>query len=95
MGIIELMDGFFVEIDPLNYTLKRKYVGKTRDGSEKEAVKIYGHYPNLKAALKRFVELIRLSEIINIHVSLDEYLKALEKADKRVMEFLSNLKLSY
>lgn len=94
MGIIELMDGFFVEIDPLNYTLKRKYTGKTRDGTDKDAVKIYGHYHNLKSALKRFVELIRLSEIIDIHVSLDGYLEALEKADKRVVEFLNNLKLS-
>ena len=94
MGIIELMDGYFIEVDPLNYTLKQRYKGKSRDGSEKDAAKIHGYYSSLKAALKHFFKLVRVDEISGCSVSLDEYLSALEKADKRVMEFLRQLKLS-
>ena len=38
MGVIELLDGFYIEVDPLNYTLKQRYSGSTRDGGERAAI---------------------------------------------------------
>lgn len=95
MGTIELFDGYFVEIDPLNYTLKQRYKGKTASGAEREGFRIFGYYPNLKSALKRFSDLIRVDKIKGMSVSLNEYIKAIENADKKVMDFLETLEVRH
>lgn len=93
MGTVELLNGYYIEIDPLNYTLKQRYKGSTKEGAEREGVRICGYYPTLKTALKRFSELMRLNEIDGRHVSLYEYTEAIVKADKKVMEFLDKLEV--
>lgn len=35
MTTINLTNGYFIEIDDLNYTLKQRYKGKTKDGEER------------------------------------------------------------
>lgn len=37
MTTIALKNGYYIEIDPLNYTLRQKYTGETKSGEEKEA----------------------------------------------------------
>lgn len=36
MRIIKLINGYYIEIDPLNYTLRQEYIGKTKEGKEKK-----------------------------------------------------------
>ena len=55
MTTVTLKNGYFVEIDPLNYTLKRKYIGKTKVGKEKEAVKIIGYYGTMGKAIEEYI----------------------------------------
>lgn len=93
MGVIELLDGFYIEVDPLNYTLKQRYSGSTRDGGERAGTRIHGYFPKLESALKRFCELERLEEIKGRRISLYEYTGAIVRADKKVMEFLAGLNL--
>lgn len=31
---IELIDGYFIEVDELNHTLKQRYQGETKDGEK-------------------------------------------------------------
>lgn len=31
---IELVDGYFIEVDELNHTLKQRYQGETKDGEK-------------------------------------------------------------
>ena len=93
MGIIELLNGFYIELDSLNYTLKQRYKGVSKDGSEKEAVRIHGHFPNIKESLKRFLELMRLDSIDGKHVSLYEYTEIIVKTDEKVMAFLDKLEV--
>lgn len=95
MGTIELFDGYFIEIDPMNYTLKQKYKGKSMNGEEREAFRIFGYYPNLKSALKRFSDLVRLDEIKHTTISLDDYVNAIENADKKLMAFLEKLEVRH
>ena len=33
---VEMQDGYFVEIDSLNHTLRQRYAGQDKDGNEKE-----------------------------------------------------------
>lgn len=91
MGTITLMDGFYIEIEPLNYTLKESYTGKTQDGKDRCGTRIYGYFNDEKGALEKFFKVYRLKEIEGKELSLTEYIKAIEKADKKVMNFLSEL----
>ena len=44
---INLINGFYIDTDNRNFTLKQKYIGTRKDGTKKEAVKIHGHYGSL------------------------------------------------
>lgn len=55
---IILNDSFYIEVDSYNYTLRKEYkTGEisSKTGSEK-IVRDNWFYPNLKGALKRFVD---------------------------------------
>lgn len=87
--IIELIDDYFIEADELNHTLKKRYVGKTKEGQEKEAEKTIGHYKNVNDCLERLVRLICLDECDGMVISLREYAEQAEKAFKKVEEWRS------
>lgn len=59
---IELIDGYFIEVDELNHTLKQRYQGDTKDGKKKSAERIIGYYPSVRACVERIVKLILLDE---------------------------------
>ena len=43
MTTIELKNRYYIEIDPLNYTLRQRYVGQTRDGEKRDASRTCGY----------------------------------------------------
>lgn len=92
MTKIELRDGYYIEVDEMNATLRQKYTGKTKEGEEKEAERTIGYYKTVTDALERFICLYRLSEMDEMNISLHEYVNALKKADSEVKEFLQGLK---
>ena len=85
--IIELIEGYFIEVDELNHTLKQMYTGEDKNGNPKEGcVRTIGYFPNVQACLERIVRLIPLDENDGTVISLREYAEAAEKAFKRVSE---------
>lgn len=85
---IELMEGYFVEADELNHTLKhKKMVLDKETGEEKEVERIIGYFPNVQACLERVVRLISLDENDSMVISLREYAKSAEKAFNKVREW--------
>ena len=92
MTKIELRDGYFIEVDEMNATLKQKYIGKDKNGNEKEAEKIIGYYSKPTDAMERFVVLNRTDKMDGMELSIGEYADELKKADKEVLEFLQALK---
>lgn len=48
MTRIYLKNGYYIEVDTMNYTLKREYIGKDKDGNVKNAVKACGYFPNIR-----------------------------------------------
>ena len=92
MTTIELKNGYFIEVDDLNSTLKQRYIGKTKNGEDKECEKIIGYFNKPIDALERFVRLNRLDAMEGMKLSLDEYVEALKKADREVIEFLGNFR---
>lgn len=87
--IIELINDYFIEVDELNHTLKKRYMGKTKDGIEKQTEKTIGHYKNVQDCLERIVRLIPLDENDGAVISMREYAEQAEKAFKRVEEWRS------
>ena len=47
MTTITLKYGYYIEIDPLNYTLRQKFKGQTREGQEKDSVRNCGYFGNI------------------------------------------------
>lgn len=91
MATIELRDGYFIELDDMNSTLKKRYIGKNKDGVEKEMVKTIGYYPKPIDAIERFICLNRLDKIEGMELSISEYVNELKQADKEVIEFLKQI----
>lgn len=91
MTKIELRDGYFIEVDEMNATLKKRYIGKSKDGVEKEMVKTIGYYPKPIDAIERFICLNRLDKMDGMELSISEYVNELKKADKEVIEFLKQM----
>lgn len=85
---IELLEGYFVEVDELNHTLKhKKTVLDKKTGEKKEVERIIGYFPNVQACLERVVRLISLDENDGAVISLLEYAKSAEKAFNKVREW--------
>ena len=91
MTKIEIRDGYFIEVDEMNATLKKKYIFKKKDCAEKEGVKTIGYYPKPIDAIERFICLNRLDKMDGMELSISEYVNELKKADKEVMEFLKQM----
>lgn len=94
MTVIDLRDGYFIEVDEMNSTLKQRYQGKTKDGQAKEAERTIGYYPKPVDALKRFVEINRADKMDNMRLYISEYVKELKKADAELMIFLKEMQIS-
>ena len=93
-GTIELIEGYFIEVDELNHTLKKKYTGKDKKtGEEKPAEKIIGYYKNTQDCVERLVRLVCLDEIQGAVISLREYAERAEKAFKKVEEWRNKVEL--
>ena len=83
---VKLNHGFFIEIDALNYTLRRKYKGKARDGREKDAVKTCGYFGNIESAVKEYLRLVQLENLKDETLSSEKFLLAIDKSNEVAVE---------
>lgn len=88
---VELQDGYFVEIDPLNYTLRQRYAGQDKDGNEKESVRTIGYFGDTKQCVKALLERYPRELSEKAQISFDEYLELLDKAYTRSEQFVNSL----
>ena len=70
---INLINGFYIETDNRNFTLKQKYIGTRKDGTMKEAVKIISHCGSLEQALELFLRINQVPKEAKIAVDLMSY----------------------
>ena len=83
---IELQDGYFIEVDPLNCTLRQKYSGKTKDGEEKESVRTPGYYGSIRQAVDRYIILSQLDFMDGMSIDLKEYVDLIERLNKSAVQ---------
>ena len=85
---INLINGFYIDVTPNNFTLKQKYTGTRKDGTKKEAVKIHGHYGSLEQALELFLRINQVPKESKLSVDLMEYANHIEQSNKEAVRAL-------
>ena len=79
MTTIDLKNGYYIEIDTLNYTLRQKYTGKTKSGEEKEAFRTLGYFGNVESAIRKYIELSQMDVLDGERLTLEEYVESIQK----------------
>ena len=79
---INLINGFYIETDNRNFTLKQKYIGTRKDGTKKESVKIISHCGSLEQALELFLRINQVPKESKMAVDLMAYASLVEQSNK-------------
>ena len=85
---ISLINGFYIETDNRNFTLKQKYIGKRKDGTKKEAVKIISHCGSLEQALELFLRINQVPKEAKMAVDLMSYADFIKQSNKEAVQAL-------
>ena len=85
---INLINGYYIETDNRNFTLKQKYIGKRKDGTKTEAVKIISHCGSLEQALELFLRINQVPKEAKMAVDLMYYANYIEQSNKEAVRAL-------
>ena len=88
---INLINGFYIETDNRNFTLKQKYIGKRKDGTKKESVKIISHCGSLEQARDLFLRINQVPKDAKLSVDLMEYAYFIEQSNKESVQSLKQI----
>ena len=87
---ITLNSDYFIEIDPLNYTLKQQYSGRTKDGKPRDRERIIGYFGNLRQCIERYIEENQLDKLAGQEMPLVQYVRMVENANKKALNELED-----
>lgn len=85
---INLINGFYIETDNRNFTLKQKYIGTRKDGTKKDSVKIISHCGSLEQALELFLRINQVPKEAKMAVDLMAYASLVEQSNKEAVRAL-------
>ena len=85
---INLINGFYIETDNRNFTMKQKYIGTRKDGTKKESVKIISHCGSLEQALDLFLRINQVPKEAKMAVDLMSYASLVEQSNKEAVRAL-------
>ena len=85
---INIINGFYIDVTPNNYTLKQKYIGTRKDGTKKESVKIISHCGSLEQALDLFLRINQVPKEAKMAVDLMWYADFIEQSNKEAVQAL-------
>ena len=85
---INLINGYYIDVTPNNFTLKQKYIGTRKDGTKKESVKIISHCGSLEQALELFLRINQVPKEAKMTVDLIAYANYIEQSNKEAVRAL-------
>jgi hypothetical protein len=88
---ITLINGYYIDVDDLNYTLKQEYVGKDKDGNSKVSTRVIGYYGKLEHAVDSFLKRNQTSVLGQKSVSMKEYVKSIEQINKDAVRAITSV----
>lgn len=86
--MIELFDGFYINVDRHSYTLAKRYWYNAKDGDRKECSETIGHYTSLADALNGFIRYLVRNELKNGRRTLTEAVATISGIEERVTKFI-------
>lgn len=91
MAKIELTNGYYIDVDDLNNTLKQRYDGKTKDGEIRGAERVIGYYGKIENAIMAYLEHNQNDLLGDAGISIDEYVKQIDKINKESVRAIKRL----
>lgn len=88
--MIKLNNGYSVEIDNLNYILKKEYESTSKDGQAKKSEKTIGFFGNMKDLLERYLECSQKDAIGESEIDMAEYVRMVERSNEMAVEGLKD-----
>lgn len=88
---ITIINGYYIETDNRNFTLKQKYIGKRKDGTKKDSIKIISHCGNLEQALETFLRMNQIPHDSKLAFDLMEYANYIEQSNKEAVQALKSV----
>ena len=88
---ISLINGYYIEVNNRNFTLRQKYVGTSKDGAKKEYSKIISHCGSLEQALETFLRMNQIPQDSKLAVDLIEYVNLVERSNKDAVRALKSV----
>ena len=85
---INLINGYYIDVTPNNFTLKQKYTGTRKDGTKKESVKIISHCGSLDQALDMYLRINQIPPEAKYFVDLMAYANHIEQSNKEAVRAL-------
>ena len=85
---ISLINGYYIEVNNRNFTLRQKYVGTSKDVAKKEYSKIISHCGSLEQALETFLRMNQIPQDSKLSVDLMEYANHIEQSNKEAVRAL-------
>lgn len=92
---IDLKNGYYVEVDTMNYTLKQRYTGKSKTGKEKTATRTCGYFSNMKAVMEQYLFQVQLDVLEGERMTLNQYIEAIEQINAVVVQGLESVLSRY
>lgn len=83
---VMLSDGYSVEIDPLNFTLKQKRKITGQDGKEKTVEKIVGYYGSLQQCVEKIIQCKQLDDMAGMEIPIDRYVLMAANSNRKTLE---------
>lgn len=87
--MIELFDGWMIDVDQQAYTLKKKTIGKSRKGERIERDNVRGYYGTLEGALKALGKELVKEELIDGSHTLTEALDIVERTRVKIENLIN------
>ena len=94
---IELINGYYIDVDPMNYTLMQSYRPKDKDGSlkEKESVRTLGYFTTLNGALDKFLRLNQIDVLADMGMGMIDYVKKVEESNRMAVQAIKRVLEEY
>lgn len=91
MTTINLKNGYYIEIDNLNHTLKQRFQGKTKSGETKDSDRTCGYFPNMRGAIEKYIKLCRLDVLDGEYMEMQEYIRQIERIDQIALQGIDKI----
>jgi hypothetical protein len=92
MTAINLTNGYLIEVDDLNYTLKQRYIGEDKDGNPKEAERVCGYFgKDLDSAVRKYLRLNQNALMDQEAMEMEEYMKKIHEINNEAVKAIKSV----